>query len=367
MSRVPILLWQRGSRLARWSAFLGGTLCALSTAWPQPADPPDEVLPESSRVGRVRVTCPCCAFEFEALAVARTNTLAGVDRDLFARALGPQPVFYLVSACPRCYYGGYLEDFQPGVSLPPDVVSELTGADSPLRPSVPLDAGTPQRDIPALVRYELAYECYRRLQRPDEALAWLCLRAGWVVREESSYPPPAERFERMVTYARRWLPPDTPGANLADRELIMCTRLAAAIAESHFNIYQRPYAELALAMFLRRHGENAPAEHLLVRLLDQQELPGLLTAFARRMHDSIELEQGWQRRGVRHLRRALHTRAVAPANEPVAVYLLGELHRRLGEPSRAGEFLDRALASPGLPPELRAWAEAQKSAALSVR
>ena len=170
MSRVPILLRQRGSRLARWSAFLGGTLCALSTAWPQPANPPDEVLPESSRVGRVQVTCPCCAFEFEALAVARTNTLAGVDRDLFARALGPQPVFYLVSACPRCYYGGYLEDFQPGVSLPPDVVSELTGADSPLRPSVPLDAGTPQRDIPALVRYELAYECYRRLQRPDEAL-----------------------------------------------------------------------------------------------------------------------------------------------------------------------------------------------------
>jgi tetratricopeptide (TPR) repeat protein len=352
---------------ARWAAWMAIALSVSRVSAAQPADSSPAVAAERSRVGHVPVTCPCCGGELEALVVARTNTLGGVDRDLFARALGPQPVFYRVSSCPRCCYSGYLEDFQPGVSLPPDFISQLTGAENPLRPRMQLDAATPQRDIPALLRYELAYECYRRLQRSDEALAWLCLRASWVIREESSYPPPVKGLERMVTYARRWLPPDAPEANLADRELTMCTSLAAAIGESYFNIYQRPYAELTLAMVLRRHGENAPAEHLLAGLLEQQELPDELVAFTRRMRDSIELERHWQGLGVRHFSHALHMRTVAPANEPAALYLLGELHRRLGEPTQAVEFFDRALASPDLPPDLRAWAAAQKSAALAVR
>jgi hypothetical protein len=330
-------------------------------------------------VGRAPVTCPCCGERFEALAVGRTNTLEGVDRDLFARSLGPQPVFYRVSTCPHCYYSGYLEDFGEQVLLPPDFVSDLTAPSSQpapdrqgsgarrreprrLAPSVAIASDTDQKDIPALVRYELAVECYRRLQRSDEALAWLCLRASWVVREENAFLPPANRVARMLNYVRRWLPPDSPDANQADRETVMCTTLAAAIAEVHFDVYQKPYAELVLAFLLRRHGENQPASGLLERLLGEHEFPEDLARAACRMRDSIEIERHWQSEAARYFRRALGTGAVAPANEPPALYLLGELYRRLGDSRRAVEFFDRALERPDLPPNLRDWAMEQRRA-----
>jgi len=362
-----------------WLGALLAGLCAGHLAVAQPTGTTPRLPLGRSRVGRVTVTCPCCGHQFEALAVWQTNTREGVDRDLFARALGPQPVFYRVSTCTNCYYSGYLEDFQEGIQLPPDFIAALTGvwpqapagerdsvappqAPTGLSPSVEIRSGCSQRDIPALVRYQLAAECYRSLQRSDEALAWLCLRASWVVREENSVLPPTERFERMLKYARRWLPPDSAQANQADRELAMSTTLAAAIGEGHFNAHQQPYAELVLAMLLRRHGENAPACHLLKRLLEEPGFSEELAKAARRMYDSIEVERHWQHQAARHFNRALRTRTVAQENQAAALYLLGELHRRLGDYSRAVDFFNRTLQRPDLPSDLRDWALAQKAA-----
>ena len=361
-----------------------GVLCSGREAGARAPEPSPDSPVRRSRVGQVSVTCPCCGHQFEALVVSRTNTLGGVDRDLFARALGPQPVFYRISTCTKCYYSGYLEDFQEGVQLPPDFVAALTGTgpslpgegrdfseapDRPggLSPSVEPAPDSPQWDIPALVRYELAVECYRRLQRSHEASAWLCLRACWVVREENSILPPSERVQRMLEYVRRWLPPDSGQANQADRELVVSTMLAAAIGEGHFNAYQQPYAELVLAWLLRRHGENAPAVRLLNRLLNEQDFPVGLAAAAGRMRDSIEVERRWQHEAARYLHRAWRTGAIARENEPAALYLLGELYRRLGDHSRAVEFFDHALKCGDLPPDLRAWAEEQRTAAQAAR
>ena len=57
-----------------------------------------------SILGRADLTCPVCETSFEMIACTRSNTRGGVDRDLYARALGPQPEFYRIAACPQCGY-----------------------------------------------------------------------------------------------------------------------------------------------------------------------------------------------------------------------------------------------------------------------
>lgn len=317
-----------------------------------------------SILGRFELICPVCQQVFTSLGCSQTNTRAGIDRDLFARALGPQPEFYRISTCPRCGYSGYGQDFEPGITLPPDFIAKVRK-----KPRLPLpEKFTPDsdpRELDASVRYALAIQCYQWRQKPDEALAWLYLRASWIAREEGSTLPRDPRLERVMKYIAQWQPLLAPDGNQLDVEMGLAARVSEALSAGEFNRFQKPYVELALALILRRHGENTQAAALLDPLLREAGFSEILLDAMKRMRASIDTEKNLQQQAAALLDRALTADQIGDANRPAALYLLGELHRRLSRPDRAIRWFDRALAEKTLTPALAAWARQQRAACLN--
>jgi tetratricopeptide (TPR) repeat protein len=282
-----------------------------------------------------------------------------VDRDLFARSAGPQPVFYLISTCPRCYYSGYLEDFQPGIQLPDDVRNKVRETPK-LHPGITITPETDQRMIPAEVRYRLAEQCYRWRGMSAESMAWLCLRASWVARDKGSIIPRTDHLQRVMGFIERWLPPDADDLNQADRELQLATRVAAQLAEGRFTRYQVPYVRFVLAMIWRRHGENVLFESIYPSGQTDTSLPEPLQTKLTDVHASIATERRWQRQALEYFQKALDANEVTPANLGPATYLVAELYRRSGQFNRARRYYDRALADPQIDPHLASWSQQQR-------
>lgn len=312
-----------------------------------------------SLLGRIDLDCPVCRQRFETVTCTQSNARGGMDRDLFTRALGPQPEFYRISTCPRCGYSGYFGDFDPAVALPPDVREKILTAP---RLELP-DDFTPEsdpRELDARDRYRLAIQCYEWRQRSDEALGWLHLRASWIAREEGAMLPPEPRLARVMGFIERWKPRLPAGGNQASVEMQLAARVAEAIATGEFNRFQKPYVELALALILRRHGENRQATPLLDRLHGYDGFSGEMNAAIARMRTSIDDEKRHQIEAAACFERALLADQITAANRPAACYVLGELSRRLGRDRDAIRWYDEALRDKTLPADLRTWATEQK-------
>ncbi len=312
-----------------------------------------------SLIGRGELVCPVCGQVFQTVVSTQSNTREGIDYDLFARALGAQPEYYRISTCPNCGYSGYPADFDPAVPLPADVRERILRE---LRAHVPADftPASDPRELDAADRYRLAILCYRWRQKPDEALAWLHLRASWIARDEGAVLPREPRLAKVLAFVERWRPDLEPGGNQVDVEMRLAARIAEAIDRGAFNRYQRPFVELALALILRRHGENEQAGPMLERLAALDIWPAALREGIERMRQSILLERAHQREAAACFEAALLSGQIARANLGPARYLLAELCRRLGRRAEAARWYERALATPGLPEDLRAWAIRQR-------
>ena len=312
-----------------------------------------------SLLGRHDLTCPVCRQTFTTVVCTQTNTRGGVDRDLFARALGPQPEFYRISTCPACGYSGYRWDFDRDVHLPRDVRQKISG-----QPELHLPPGfTPDsdpRELDAADRYDLAITCYRWRKKSDEALAWLHLRASWIERDKGAVLARNLRLERVFQYIERWRPTMHPKDNQVDVEMQLAARIAEALAAGRFNRYQRLYVELALALILRRHGENRHAWPTLDRLAGLERFSASLRKGIERMRLSIVAERKHQQEAARCFERALLADQIKPAHRGAACYLLGELYRRLGGDGDAIRWYDKALDDPALPADLQTWARRQR-------
>ncbi|NLX15156.1 MAG: DUF2225 domain-containing protein, partial [Phycisphaerales bacterium] len=273
---------------------------------------------------------------------------------------GPQPEYYRIATCPRCGYSGYDSDFAPGITLPPDVRDKILTS-----PRLALPEGfTPHsdpRELDASDRYDLAIQCYRWRGKSEEALAWLHLRASWIARDSGSILPPDPRLQRVLEFAERWRPTMQPTDNQADVEMRMATHITEALATGRFNRYQRPYVELALVLILRQRGENRHALPRLERLADYEPFAESLHEGIARMRDSIDRERLYQREAAQCFERALLARQISPENRGAACYLLGEILRRLGRDREAVGWYEQARQDTLLKPDLRVWAEEQRT------
>lgn len=312
-----------------------------------------------SLLGRHTLNCPVCQQFFTGLVVTHTNTRGGVDFDLFARAVGPEPEYYRISTCPSCGYSGYLSDFHADVLLAPDLRERILKS-----PGLDLPTGfTPDsdpRELDASDRYRLAIQCYRWAQKSDEAVGWLHLRASWIARDAGAVLPKDERLARVMEYLQRWRPDLSDTPNQCSVEMQLTTRTMEALAAGEFNRYQRPYVELAVALILRRHGENRQAGPMLDRLATYEPFSEALRLGIERMRDSIQREREHQAEAAACFERALLARQITGANRVTACYLLGELCRRLGRDREALRWYDQALGEKTLPDDLRQWALQQR-------
>jgi uncharacterized protein (DUF2225 family) len=318
-----------------------------------------------SVIGRTSLRCAVCDEVFETVGVVQANSRGGVDRDLFSRALGPNPVYYRIATCPYCGYSGYPHDFNPELDLSATFQQRVRRE---LDPRLP-DTFTPKsdpRELDASIRYDLAIQCYQWRNLSHEAMAWLNLRASWVARDKGSVLPPDDRLERVIEFVSQWKPRFLPGDNQADLELKLAARVGEEVVTGRFNRYQKPYVELAMAMVLRRHGEYRVAQPILERIPDEASTSGVdlsdpLQAGIDRMIASIERERQYQREAARHFEEALTRNEIRAPNRAPALYLLGELHRRLGHEQEAIQWFHRALADDTLPEGLRAWTLEQRA------
>ena len=313
-----------------------------------------------SVLGETQLVCPVCGKTFTAVVSSQANTREGVDRDLFARALGPQPVFYQIATCPACGYSGYPSDFGENVLVPPDVRSKIV-TERALKLPPGFGPQSDPRELDAADRYALAITCYGWLQKSDEAMAWLHLRASWVARDEGSVLPQDPRLARVMKYIERWRPTMQANENQVDVEMKLAARMAEALAAGLFNRYQKPYVELALALILRRHGENRLAQPMLDRLVHDERFSDSLRQSMERMRESIKKERQHQAAAASCFESALLAGRIAPANRASAHYVLGELCRRLGRDDEAIQWYDKALADPTLAADLQTWARQQRT------
>lgn len=319
-----------------------------------------------SLLSRHPLLCPACGQEFTTLVCVQHNTRGGIDYDLFVRPLGPNPEYYRVHTCPRCGYSGYASDFPPEAHLPnrdkpflSATVREKILKQRLLELPEGFGPESDPRELDARDRYRLAIQCYQWRDQSAEALAWLNLRASWIARDEGALLPPTPRLKRVMSFIEQWRPFLEEGGNQVDVEMQLTTRMAEEIAAGRFNRYQKPYVELALAMILRSHGENQPAKAILKRYVNMESYPETLQAGIARMLDSIETERQYQQAAVDCFETALSAGQVGDANRPAACYLLGELHRRLGQNESARQWYDKSLNDPSTPPDLKEMARRQ--------
>jgi hypothetical protein len=307
--------------------------------------------------GLISLGCPVCDHAFETARLDSSDTRGGVGRDFFARALGAQPVYYLISTCPRCYYSGYLDDFQ-ATGRADAALRQAIVQDRRLRPATAISPSMKQAEIPAATRYGLAAAVYSLRRAPPEAQGWLLLRWAWVVREDGSYLPPTLTLMQAMREIEPRLPEARRGANQAERELRAVNLLMADWQEGSFEPVLEPYVRLVLAMVLRRHGENVPARDLLSDAKPQVERA--LVPAIERMLASIEEERRLLAMAREQFELAVTRNEIRPENRAAALYLLGELCRRLGDDPSARTWYDRALADPTLETSLRTWTYEQR-------
>ncbi len=287
-----------------------------------------------------------------------SDTRGGMDRDLFQRALIAQPVYYLIATCPRCYYSDYVDDFHGSSKVDADLKKSIL-VEKSLRPATAITPKMRQEEIPATTRYALAATVFRMRRGSAESQGWLLLRWAWVVREEGSYLPPTGKLMRAMREIEPRLPPSRRGSNQADRELQGVNLLMADWQEGSFDAEIEPYVRLVMALILRRHGENGPARDLLADLKGGFEAP--LNVAIEKMLASIEEEKRILGAAREQFERALSAKEVKAENRPAALFLLGEISRRVGDEAAARAWFERALGEKSLDPKLGEWVREQRA------
>lgn len=306
----------------------------------------------------VSVVCPVCDHAFESSVLRSSDRRGGIDRDLFARSITAQDVHYLITTCPRCFFSGYLDDFHPG--RVDAALREKILQNPRLRPVTSISTRMKQDEIPVTTRYALAATVFEWRGASHEARAWLHLRWAWVVREDGSYLPPTPDMMQAMREIEPRLPPARAGRNQADRELQAAALLTADWMEGLFDPPREPYVRLALALVLRRHGENATARTLAEPVASLPELAEPLRSAVRTMIASIDEETRLLLIARRHFEQAVARDQVSRANHAAARYLLGEISRRLDDREAAGHWYDLAMEQPDLDGELREWVRQQR-------
>jgi tetratricopeptide (TPR) repeat protein len=294
--------------------------------------------------------CPVCGKKVSLALVSPVGVNAGVDHDLFARSLGPQPEFYLINTCPNCHFSGYLGDFD---LILPNALKETIKKQ--VQPAEPISPEATPREIDTLEKYDLAWQTFDLLERSDEAMGWLALRASWVARDLYCNLPRHPKLKAVLQVAGKAVPVVEGKENPADREIEQAKQLEETLAIKSFSAAEAWSYEAVIGLLYRRHGENVRALPHIERVIGNEASPKEVREAFLRMRRSIDEEACWQSRAAARFERAISAGAICPENQPTAKYLVGQLYLRLGQKDKAKHWFRESLKEPKLPPRLAEW------------
>jgi hypothetical protein len=133
----------------------------------------------------IALRCPICANQFSSQAVLSTNSFGGKRTDFHERAVGAQPLPYLIHTCSRCGYSGTERDFGDEAEVSAVIKEHVWDELAPKLPNG-LMTGSEKYEFAAKVAIWQAHEPRR--------IADLLLRAAWCCVDEGDTE--AERYFR---------------------------------------------------------------------------------------------------------------------------------------------------------------------------
>jgi uncharacterized protein len=133
----------------------------------------------------IQLRCPVCTKTFTSQAVMSTNSLGGEATDFHVRAIGIQPLGYLVHRCERCGYAGTEEQFSEDTTLMPGLEGRIWNE---LAPHLGCDSPTGSE------KYEFAAKVATWQGDAPRRVGELWLHAAWCAMDEDDVE--AERFYR---------------------------------------------------------------------------------------------------------------------------------------------------------------------------
>ena len=338
----------------------------------------------------VEVTCPVCSLKFKVFEVMSTNSFGGQDTDFCVHAAGTPPDPYAVWTCPKCLYSGSAETFAKAVSeeTKKKVLAELK---SPW----PIKEDMSQKDIPGWVKFDLAASVAGWEGVGPADVAGLYLEASWAARvevercfqslysdpekralfedrshvlalivqvleEDAALKPSLEAFRQAIDALWSQIFEGSAGEeNRKDLDMKLAEALLARVGEGKLPAEEAALEEFAAGAVYRVHGENLLAIPILKKLRTSEALPAPFRTVAGNMLESIDVERRYQRKFIETAKPVLDKNLLEGGKLAAYLYLVGELHRRLGEPAEAASWYKKAIACPDIPAEGRAMAEAQ--------
>jgi hypothetical protein len=287
----------------------------------------------------IDVVCPLFGHHFTAQTAVSDSTVVAFDSDLCRRPPGESPYLLSVWTCPYCFFSAYQADFRG--SLEPKY-RDLELIRYPLDPKV-----VEQADIFPATKYLNAEAFYKLAGKDARFLADLTLRGSYACRV-------AEVEE----------PPELAGLRATLRDAILDGKRRISVEEVHLELAadirrrlgagevpadrERIYRYL-LADALRQAGQRIEARSLFEALAADDKLPDAYRQAARRKGFLCEREGAFQEKALAYLEQS-ESAALLPDDErAVAVYLQGELARRLGRIDAARAQYARAATQPSVP------------------
>ncbi len=138
-----------------------------------------------TKLSHIQLSCPICLNEFSSRAVMSTNSFGGKRTDFHARAMGAQPLPYMIHTCSKCGYTGTEREFGEEVELSDTIKEHVWDELAPKVPDGPMTGSD---------KYEFAAKVAIWQGAGARAIAELLLRAAWCCVDEDDIE--AERYFR---------------------------------------------------------------------------------------------------------------------------------------------------------------------------
>jgi tetratricopeptide (TPR) repeat protein len=305
----------------------------------------------------VDVVCPVDGHKFQAVEMLVTNNWGGRDFDGCNHAFKTTPLEFLVWVCPSCRFAGRKKDFE--AKLDDGLKKALADG---LKPLSEIRKGARQAEIPGHVKYDLLAQAAAIRGAPPAETGLAYLYASWSCRQQGAVS--FDDFDEWETlrsgYGLNKPPMELKGRNRTEVELETALRVEKDIEQKKIFGVNKVLARYLAAYLYRKHGENAEAERWLADLALLKGENSVVDAAAERMKASIALEREFQKKAIAAYQAALDREPAASKVAPEFAYLLGELHRRTGDPKTASQLYQKAIDASDSP-AVRKLAAQQKA------